>query len=328
MRAFVITDLTGPRAGELREVPEPVGAHGWAEGERLLIDVHATGVSFPDLLQSRGEYQHGEPPPYIAGGEVSGVVLEAHPGSRFRPGDRVASLTLWGGLAERALGQPRYTVRLPDSMSFIEGAALQLNYATAWFALYRVGLWPGETVLIHGAAGGVGTATIQVAQALGATPIAVVSNDTKERVARAAGAQLVVRPEPGWVDEVKALTHGRGVDVVIDPVGGDRLIDSLRSLDVGGRLAVVGFAAGAIPEVRVNRLLLRDLSVVGVAVAPYVERHPQIGAELATALEELSASSAIRPVVGHVLGLDQAGEALALIERREALGKVVVKVKP
>ncbi|EWT07779.1 NADPH-quinone reductase [Intrasporangium chromatireducens Q5-1] len=327
MRAFVIPELAGPSAGELRDVPEPDGAHEWADGQRLLIDVHATGVSFPDLLQSRGEYQHGQAPPYVAGGEVAGVVLEAPSGCRFSPGDRVASLTLWGGLAERALGQPRYTVRLPDAMSFIEGAALELNYATAWFALYRVGLRPGETVLVHGAGGGVGTATIQVTQALGGTPIAVVSDDAKERVAREAGARLVIRPAAGWVDEVKALTDGRGVDVVIDPVGGERFVDSLRSLDVGGRLGVVGFAGGGIPEVRANRLLLRDLSVVGVALAPYVGRHPEISAVLASALEELSATGAIRPVVGHVLSLDRAAEALALIDRRAALGKVVVQVK-
>lgn len=327
MRAFVITELTGPGGGRVLDVPEPEGAHAWAAGERLLIDVHATGVSFPDLLQSRGEYQHAEPPPYVAGGEVAGVVLEAPPGSRFQPGDRVASLTLWGGLAERALGQPRYTVRLPDSMSFVEGAALQLNYATAWFALYRVRAQAGESVLVHGAAGGVGTATIQVARALGATPIAVVSSDDKEQVARKAGAELVVRPAPGWVDEVRQLTEGRGVDVVVDPVGGDRFTDSLRSLDVGGRLAVVGFAAGAIPEVRVNRLLLRDLSVVGVALAPYIERHPGVSEELATALEAMATAGRLAPVVGHVLPLDRAAEALSVIQHRAALGKVVVQIK-
>lgn len=326
MRAFVIPELTGPSAGEVREVPEPQGAHPWAGGERLLIDVHATGVSFPDLLQSKGQYQHAVAPPYVAGGEVAGVVLEAPPGSRFTPGDRVASLTIWGGLADLALGQPRYTVKLPDSMSFIEGAAVELNYATAWFSLYRAQARAGEVVLVHGAAGGVGTATIQVALALGATPVAVVSSDEKEQVARQVGADHVVRPTAGWVDRVRAVT-GRGVDIVIDPVGGCRFTDSLRSLDVGGRLAVVGFAAGSIPEVRVNRLLLRDLSVVGVALAPWVERHPEISEELTAALEQMAADGSIRPVVGRVLPLEQSGQAIDLLDRREALGKVVVRVK-
>ncbi len=327
MRGFVIAELTGPEAGEVRDVLEPVGAHPWAGGERLLIDVHAAGVSFPDLLQTRGEYQHGKPPPYVAGGEVAGVVIEAPAGSRFRAGDRVASLTLWGGLADRALGQPRYTIRLPDSMSFVEGAALVLNYATAWFALYRVAARAGETVLVQGAAGGVGTATIQLVKAIGAIPVAVVSSDDKEKVARNAGAGLVVRPTPGWVDEVKTVTGGRGLDVVVDPVGGDRFVDSLRSLDVGGRLAVVGFAAGDIPEVKVNRLLLRDLSVVGVALAPYIERHPEFSDELTATLEQMAADASISPVVGHILQFDDAAEALGLLGRREALGKVVVAVK-
>ena len=211
MRAVVIPELTGPDAAVVRDLPEPVGAHPWAAGQRLLIDVHATGVSFPDLLQSRGEYQHGEPPPYVAGGEVAGVVLEAPEGSRFAPGDRVASLTLWGGLAERALGLPRYTVRIPDSMSWVEGAALQLNYSTAWFALWRVRATAGERVLVQGAAGGVGTATIQVALALGATPIAVVSSDEKERVAREAGADLVVRNAHNPFDATQNVIQRRGI---------------------------------------------------------------------------------------------------------------------
>ena len=327
MRGLVIPQLTGPDAAVVGEVAEPTGAHPWANGDRLLIDVEATGISFPDLLQSRGQYQHAQPPPYVTGGEVAGTVLEAPPLSRFARGDRVASLTLWGGAAERALGLPQYTIKLPPQMSWVDGAALQLNYATAWFALYRVHVRPDETVLVHGAAGGVGTATIQVARALGATPIAVVSTDEKERVAREAGAELIVRPVDGWVAEVKSLTSGRGVNVVVDPVGGDRFTDSLRSLDLGGRLAVVGFAGGEIPHVKVNRLLLRDLSLVGVALAPYVERHPHVAVELTTALERLAVRGDLRPFVGHVLDLEDGAEALRLLDRREALGKVVVRVK-
>jgi NADPH2:quinone reductase len=326
MRAFVIPSLAGPRAGAVTEIDEPAGAHPWTDGERLLIDVHAAGVSFPDLLQTRGQYQHGVPAPYVAGGEMAGVVVEAPEGSGLVPGDRVASLSIWGAMAQRALGIPHYTVRLPDDMDFVLGAALYLNYSTAAFTLRRVGLEKGEDVLVHGASGGVGTATIQLVLAAGARPIALVSTVDKERVARAAGAQDVVRAEDGWLDRVRELTGGRGVQVVVDPVGGDRFTDSLRCLDVGGRLAVVGFAAGEIPTVKVNRLLLRDLSVVGVALDPYVRRFPRIARTLADELERLTADGHIRPVVGHVLPLDQGAEALELIERREALGKVVVRV--
>ncbi|MEI2778271.1 MAG: NADPH:quinone oxidoreductase family protein [Tetrasphaera sp.] len=327
MRAFVIPTPDGPSAGELRAVPEPQGAHTWAAGERLLIDVHAAGISFPDVLQGRGTYQHGQPPPYVAGGEACGVVLEAPPGSRFAPGDRVASLCLWGALAERALGLPAYTVKLPDDMSFIDGAALQLNYSTAWFSCHRIAVQPGERVLIHGAAGGVGTATIQAVTALGAIPIALVSTPAKAEIARAAGAEIVLGSGKAWLADVRDLTGNSGVDAVIDPVGGDDITDSLRALGVGGRLAVVGFASGRIPQVKVNRLLLRDLSLVGIALAPFVERYPQIAGQLADALESMACSGAIRPVVGAVLDLPDSARALELIESRQALGKVVVRVR-
>ncbi|MBC2642133.1 MULTISPECIES: NADPH:quinone oxidoreductase family protein [unclassified Rhodococcus (in: high G+C Gram-positive bacteria)] len=327
MRAFVLDDTTGPGTGRVGNLPEPVAAHPWADGRRLLIDVHAAGVSFPDLLQSRGEYQHATPPPYAPGGEVAGIVLEAPEGSRFGPGDRVASLTLWGGMAERALGLEQYTARLPDTMSFTDGAAIVLNYSTAWFSLYRTGFRSGDTVLVHGAAGGVGTATVQVASALGGTVIGVVSTDAKEEVARGAGAQSVVRSDGDWLSRVKELTNGLGVQIVVDPVGGDRFTDSLRALDVGGRLAVVGFTSGEIPTVKVNRLLLRDLGVVGVALAPYVSRFPEVAERMTREIEELLSRDAIRPVVGHVLPLEDGGRALRLLDDRQATGKVVVTVR-
>lgn len=328
MRGFVITELTGPAAGRLSEdVLEPAGAHPWADGDRLLIDVRAAGVAYPDLLQSRGEYQHGTPPPYVSGGEAAGVVLEAPADSRFQVGDRVAGLTVWGALAERALGLPRFTIKLPSTTSYLAGAAVYLNYSTAWFSLYRVGFTPGETVLVHGAAGGVGTATLQLIRARGGRGIAVVSSAEKGQVARAAGAEEVVYSSEPWVSGVQELTGGRGVDIVIDPVGGDRFTDSLRALDIGGRLAVVGFAGGSIPTVKVNRLLLRDLQVVGVALEPWSRRHPEITDLLADALETGLATGVIRPVIGSLLGLDQAAQALELIDGRAALGKVVVDVR-
>src|SRR4029079_17335381 len=148
---------------------------------------------------------------------------------------------VWGAMAEVALAVPRYTVKLPDAMSFTEGAALWLNYATAWFAIERAGVREGESVLVHGASGGVGTAALDLLRGVGARAIAVVSSDEKERVARSLGAAEVVRSTGAWLDEVRALTEGRGVEVVLDPVGGDRFTDSLRALDVAGRLVVIGF---------------------------------------------------------------------------------------
>jgi NADPH2:quinone reductase len=328
MRAMVFTSLDGPDALQLADVAEPEGAHPKARGERLLIEVHAVGVSFPDLLQSRGEYQISVPLPFASGGEVAGVVREAPPDSGFDVGDRVAGLTLWGGMAELALGIPEYTVKLPEAMSFAEGAALYLNYATAWFAVDRARVQRGEAVLVHGAAGGVGTAALDILSAVGARSIAVVSSDDKERVAREMGAAEVVRSTGPWLDEVRELTGGQGVEVVLDPVGGDRFTDSLRALDVAGRLVVIGFAGGSIPTVKVNRLLLRNLTVIGTAMDSMYIRFPgSVVRRVSDTVQELCHAGKLHPLVGTRLPLEQGAEALRTLERREATGKVVVDVR-
>lgn len=326
MRGIVIPATTGPDAATMRDdVPEPTGAHPWVAGERLLVDVRAAAVAFPDVLQSRGRYQHGTAVPYVTGGEYAGVVREAPESSRFRPGDRVAGLSVWGAMSERVLGIPRYTVKLPDHMDWAEGAAFFLNYATAWFTLHRAGFTDGESVLVHGAAGGVGTATLDLLRGRAAPSVAVVSSDVKEKVARDCGAGLVLRVDQPWAAQARELT-GEGVDVVVDPVGGERFTDSLRALDVGGRLMVVGFAEGSIPEVKVNRLLLRNLSVLGVALDPWEKRFPGYAPELIAGLESAAAEGRVKPFIGTRLSFDQGAEALGILDRREALGKVVVEV--
>jgi NADPH:quinone reductase len=327
MRAVVVRSLDGPDALELSEVAEPVGAHPAADGARLLVEVHAAGVAFPDLLQSRGEYQIATPPPFVSGGEIAGVVREAPAGSGFAVGDRVASMTIWGAMAELALAVPKYTVRIPDAMSYAEGAALWLNYSTAWFAIERAGVREGEAVLVQGAAGGVGTAALDLLSGLGARSIAVVSSQEKERVARAMGADVVVRSDGPWLEDVRALTDGRGVDVVLDPVGGDRFTDSLRSLDMAGRLIVIGFTGGSIPVVKVNRLLLRNLTVTGIGLDPMDRRYPGTVRRIGDEVAELAEQGRIKPLVGRRLPLADGAEALRLLDRREALGKIVVDVR-
>jgi NADPH2:quinone reductase len=326
VRAIVVEELDGPGGARLADVPEPVGAHPLADGARLLVEVRAAGISFPDLLQSRGEYQYSTPPPFVCGGEVAGVVLEADPGCGFQPGDRVAGMTVWGAMAERAAAIPRYTLRLPDELDFGVGAALYLNYTTAWFAIERAGVAAGEPVLVHGAAGGVGSAALQLLALRGARPIAVVSDAEKEAVARRMGAAEVLRSDDDWLASARDLTGGHGVAVVLDPVGGDRFADSLRALDAGGRLIVIGFAAGAIPTVKVNRLLLGNLTVTGIAYDPMDRRFPGTLAAINAAVAELAAGGAIEPLVGRTLPLEEGAEALAILDRREALGKVVVEV--
>jgi NADPH2:quinone reductase len=327
MRAVLVRELTGPDAALLTDVPEPEGSHWVAPGERLLVEVHAAAICFPDLLQTRGLYQHSVPPPYICGGEIGGVVLEAPPDSGFAHGDRVAGLVRRGAMAELALAPPAYMLKLPDRMSFAEGAALYINYTTAWFALHRVAAQAGETVLLQGAAGGVGTSAIEVVRAFGARSIAVVSSDKKERAARAVGADEVVRSTAPWLDQVRELTGGRGVEIVIDTVGGDRFLDSVRALAIGGRLVVVGFAGGAIPTLKVNRLLLRNLTVTGISMDVYEEAHPGTVQMVNEAVQALADEGKIRPLIGARVALEDGAEALRIMERREAIGKIVVDVR-
>jgi NADPH:quinone reductase len=322
MRAYQISSLDGPDALELVERPDPESSHFMSPGAGVVIDVRAVGISFPDLLQSRGLYQMKPELPFVPGGEVAGTVVSASEG--FSPGDRVAAMPVLGGLAERAVAPPMLTFRLPDALDYAAGSALIMNYHTALFALQTRGrLQTGETVLVHGAAGGIGTAALQVAKALGAQTIGVVSSDEKERVAREAGADEVLRSDGAWKDEAKALG---GADVVLDPVGGDRFTDSIRSLREGGRVIVVGFTGGGIPEVRVNRLLLNNVSVVGAGWGAYAMAKPDFLRQLGDDLERMIESGAIRPLIGRRLPFDQAPEALRVLERREALGKVVVEL--
>jgi len=325
MRALQIAELDGPDAVKVVDAPEPGTSHFSTPGQGVVIDVKAAAVSFPDVLQSRGLYQFKPDLPFVPGAEVSGVVVESSD-SRFEPGQRVAAMTLLGAMAERAVAPPAMTFALPDELDFAEGAALVLNYHTALFALkYRGRLADGEWVLVHGAAGGVGTASLQVSKALGAKTIAVVSSDEKEEVANQAGADHVVRSDADWKQQAKELAGG-GVDVVLDPVGGDRFTDSLRSLREEGRAVVVGFTGGSIPEVKVNRLLLNNLDVVGAGWGAYVLSKPDFTAKLAEELDEMIRSGHVKPIVGNRFPLEQAGEAMRLIEERGALGKVVLEV--
>ena len=241
MRAIQIVELTGPDSAlQVVELPDPEPSHMMTPGSGVVVDVHAAGVSFPELLQTRGEYQVKPPLPFVPGSEVGGVVRSAPAGAAVSAGDRVAAFCMLGGFASVAVAPEYFCFPLSDELDFAQGASLVLNYHTAYFALKLRGrLAAGETVLVHGAAGGVGTATLQVARGFGARTIAVVSDDAKEQVARDAGADEVVRSNGPWKDQAKQISGG-GVDVVLDPVGGDRFTDSLRSLREGGRLVVVG----------------------------------------------------------------------------------------
>jgi NADPH:quinone reductase len=296
-------------------------------GSGVLVDVHAAGVSFPELLQSRGQYQLKPELPFVPGSEVAGVVRSASDDAEVREGDRVSAFCALGGFAETAVAPAFFTFPLDDALDFAQGAGLILNYHTAYFALAMRGrLRSGETVLVHGAAGGVGTAALQVAKGLGARTIALVSTEAKRGVAEQAGADETVLVGDSWKDEVRSLSDG-GVDVVLDPVGGDRFTDSLRALREDGRLIVVGFTGGSIPEVKVNRLLLNNTEVVGAGWGAYVMSKPQLNREVGAAIGRMVANGFIRPVVSERFPLERAGEALRALDERRATGKVVLEVR-
>ncbi len=306
MRAISVSSLDGPSAVRLVDAPAPTG-------DGVLVDVHVAGVNFPDVLMSRGEYQMKPELPFVPGSEVAGV--------RVDTGQRVAGFSILGGYAEQALCSEETLFALPDNVSFEAGAALLMNYLTVDFALVRrAALEPGQTVLVQGAAGGIGVATIQLAKVLGARVIAVVSSEEKADVARRAGADEVVMVD-GFLAAVRELG---GADVVLDPVGGDRFTDSLRCLKPEGRLLVVGFTGGTIPEVRVNRLLLNNISVTGVGWGAWWMTRPEYLQEQWARLVPHLESGALQPLVGNVYPLEKAAEALLELDERRALAKVLL----
>ncbi len=320
MQCVLVTALEGPDALVVRELPEPEAQEG-----QVLIDVEWAGVVFPDILQTRGEYQTRPELPFVLGWEVSGTVRTD--GAGFHAGDRVAALPVTGGFAQTVAVEASMVFPLPDNVDTRSGAALPLNYLTAHFALIRRGaLRPGEVVLVHGAAGGVGSAACQMAASYGARVIAVVSTDEKAELARTVGAHEVVRVD-GFLDAVRRLTGGQGVDLVVDPVGGDRFPDSLRALRHGeGRLLVLGFAGRGIPTLKVNRLLLTNTSVLGAGVAEYWRQDPEAARAQWRELWPLLESGRLDPPISSVFPLEQASAALRHLDERNSLGRTLLQV--
>lgn len=312
MLAVQVVTLDGPAAVRLTDIPEPDAAG------KVLVEVHAAGVNYPDVLMTRGQYQMKPDLPFVPGSEVAGVVLA---GDGFAPGTRVVGFSVLGGFAERVAVDPALVFELPDRVGFPAAAALLMNYLTVDFALHRRGrLQPEETILVQGAAGGIGVATIQLAKVLGARVIAVVSTPGKAEIARTAGADEVVMAD-GFLDAVKQLG---GADVVMDPVGGSRFTDSLRTLRPEGRLLVVGFTGGSIPEVKVNRLLLNNVSVVGVGWGAFWMRDPRYLREQWGRLHRWLEEGRLDPLVGNTYPLQQVDQALLELDERRAVAKVLV----
>jgi NADPH:quinone reductase len=321
MRAVVLERLAGPDGIVVADRPEQR-----SDGDSVVLDVYAAGVSFPDLLLSQGLYQMRPEPPFVMGLEAAGVVVEAPESAPVRPGQRVVT-TAFGSWAERLSVAPDLVFPLPDRLTMAQGAGLMMNYHTAHFALARRGrLQAGETLLVHGAAGGVGSAAIQVGRALGARVIAVVSDERKEEAARQLGAEASVRAGEGWLGRVREVVPG-GVDAVFDPVAGDTFDDTVRALAPEGRLIVIGFAGGSIPTLAMNRVLFRNIDIVGAAWGAFLEKHPEIRTGTHQDLLRMADEGFVDPLVGTELPLERAADAVRLIGDRKAIGKVVLTVR-
>lgn len=306
----------------LEELPTPVPGPG-----EVRLRVAACGVNFPDVLIVQGKYQFRPEPPFAPGGEVSGMVDAVGPGVEgFKVGDPVIATTLWGGFAEELVTTADRLMHRPATMDEVTAGGFALTYGTSYHALVqRAAIRPGETLLVLGAAGGVGVAAVQLGKALGARVIAAAGSAEKLAFAREQGADEVVNyAEDGYRDRLKELTGGRGVDVAYDPVGGALFEPTLRSMAWGGRHLVVGFASGEIPKVPANLTLLKGCSVVGVFWGQFRRNEPDVDAENFRRLFALHAEGRLRPVISATYPLERAREALAALTARSVKGKVVL----
>jgi NADPH:quinone reductase len=319
MKALVAQELSGPSGLTYSDVDDVGGK------DVVVVDVGAAGVSFPDLLLLRGEYQLRLEPPFVPGMEVAGVVRSAPYESEFTVGQRVTALSMLGGWAEQVVVPPESVRPTPDGLDDAEAVALLGNYQTMYFALAKRGaLRHGETVLVLGSAGGVGTAAVQIAKALGAKVIAMVHRPHAAGFVESLGADVVLPLTEGWRQAVLEHTDGRGVDMVVDPIGGEPFDEAIRVLATEGRLLVIGFAAGAIPTVKVNRLLLRNVSVIGVGYGEYVNRKPGAQAVFEFGVGEL-VKAGLRPPPPLRFPLAKGAEALQTLADGGVLGKVVLE---
>ncbi|MEM7131915.1 MAG: NADPH:quinone oxidoreductase family protein [Chloroflexota bacterium] len=325
MKAILCKEWGKPETLVLEEVPDPEPEPG-----QVQIDIHACGVNFADTLIIQGLYQEKPALPFTPGSEVAGTISALGEGvENFQVGDRVAALCSIGGMAERATAPAQSTMSMADSMPYTVAAGFAVAYGTSHVALeHRANLQPGETLLVHGAAGGVGLAAVEIGKAMGATVIATASSQAKLDVASAHGADhLINYSEGGFREEVKSLTGGKGADVIYDPVGGDVFDESLRCINWEGRILVIGFASGRIPKAPVNLTLVKNFSIVGIYWGAYAKRNPQVQLNSFARLMEWYEKGAIRPYVSATYSLDNASKALLDLMERRSTGKVVVETR-
>ncbi|WP_370191648.1 NADPH:quinone oxidoreductase family protein [Qipengyuania sp.] len=320
MRALIVRELSPDLSGvELADIERPLG--------EVLVRVRAASLNYPDLLMTQGRYQFKPEPPFVSGLEMAGEVVEAPPGSAFAPGDRVRGGAKTGAFADYVALPAASLRKIPDGLDFATAAAMGAAYHTAYVALVEIGgLESGQTVLVHGASGGVGLAACDLAKAMGAKVIAATHREDKlEALRTIARPDAVILNTGHFREEVAELTEGRLCDLVYDPVGGDVFDESTRCVTFGGKLLVIGFVSGRIPEIAVNIPLIKGFSVVGVRAGEYARRFPERGARIADAVDALAAEGRIRPHVDRTLSLDCWREAFVTMQRGEIIGKLVLE---
>jgi NADPH2:quinone reductase len=324
MKAMLAHQWCEPSALVLSDLPDLSAGPG-----RVVLDVKAAGVNFPDILMVQGKYQIKPPFPFAPGSEVAGVVREVGEGvSHVKPGDRVLAMLSWGAYATQAEAAGELVYRIPDVMPFEHAAAFTIVYHTSYFALvYRAPLLPGQTLLVHGAAGGVGLSAVQIGRALGARVLATAGSPEKRAFAIEHGAELAFDSrDPSWVERVLEATGGKGADHIYDCVGGEVFDLSLKCIAFGGSLHVIGFASGTIPTCAMNRVLLKNISLVGLHWGAYQQKDPAKVPEAMAALFGMYERGQLKVHVSESFPLEQAADALAQIAGRKAQGKIVLTI--
>ena len=324
MKAYVCKEFGPVESHKVEEIADPR-----AEAGQVVVDVKAAGVSFPDVLIVQGKYQFQPPFPFSPGGEIAGIISEVGEGVvDWKIGDRVIAMTGNGGIAEKVVAFEMTLMPLPETMDFKDGAAFPLNYGTTYHALKQRGqLQAGETLLVTGAGGGVGTTAIEIGKAMGARVIAAASTDEKLEIAKNLGADEVINYSDGELKEkVKVLTDGLGADVIYDPIGGDIFMQCMRCINWKGRVLVIGFASGPIPEVPTNLALLKGCSIVGVFWGRFTGAEPEENSQNFDELFALHAEGKLKPQITKSYSLGDAAEAISSLENRKATGKVVIEM--
>jgi NADPH:quinone reductase len=322
MKAWRVNELGEPEQMGFEDIPLPEPAPG-----QVRIRNHAAALNFYDILMVQGKYQVKPPLPFTPGSEVAGTIDAVGQDVKgFAIGDRVQAMAASGGYAEYSLAPAGKTFRVPDQMAFDEAAAMIVIYQTSYFALTnRTQIKPGEWLLVHAGAGGVGLSAMQIGKALGARVIATASSQEKLDFCLSQGAEHALSyNDASWVEQVKAITGGHGADVIYDPVGGDIFDLSTKCIASEGRLLVIGFAGGRIPSIAANRILLKNIAIVGAYWGGYLEKHPQFMAEAQTALFAMYEAGQIKPIVSASYPLSEAPAALRALAGRKTTGKVVL----